>query len=243
VRVVLIFRRRAGVLAQRGRPLYRATVTGRTSGSASHVAGLPVAGVVQQRRESNVRQQSGRVLGTVVVPPDRQRCVVVVVIAAPQYHRHRGRVHAVQSERRAIATPQSPAASPFVVRVAAPEPIVRRRRSARLETAGTEQGRARLSAVSHRKLPPVIRRTFPLYLLRSPPKIARFVRFLADIRRHHEPVPFQLHGRERADKPGRIGRGNGLRLEGLLERVYVRAAQRSQRQVRSLSLSFCVWVT
>lgn len=53
----------------------------------------------------------------------------------------------------------------------------------------------------------------------------------ADFGRHHESVSLQLHGREHTDKSGRTRRGNGPRLERILERVHVRITQRSQRQV------------
>lgn len=136
-------RRRAGVHAKGGGPLHGAAAAGRTPRGAVHAAGLPVARLVQERREPNVRQQPGRVPGAVAVPPGRP------VVA-------RGRVvDAAEPGRRRRSR-----APPVVVRVAAPQPppVGVGRRSAGLEATEPEQGGPRLLVVPHQELSPIVRR-------------------------------------------------------------------------------------
>lgn len=70
--------RRSGVLTKGSGPLYGAAVARRTPRSPVRAAGLPVQGVVQEQREPDVRQQPGRVPGTVAVPPRQHQRLVVV---------------------------------------------------------------------------------------------------------------------------------------------------------------------
>jgi len=106
---VICLNRRSGVLTKGSGPLHGAAVTRRTPRSPVRPARLPLPGVVQEQRESDVRQQPGRLSGPVTVPP-RQRQRLVVVASARWIRR---RVDAVQPGH---------VAQPFVVRVATPEP-------------------------------------------------------------------------------------------------------------------------
>lgn len=140
--------RRTGVPAKRGGALHRAAAAGRAPRGAVRPAGLPVPRVVPVPREPNVGQQPGRVLRAVPVPPGTPQrvCAVYARIRRQRFRR----VGAVEPRYRGggASAPEPP--SP---------PVVHRRRPARLQAAGTEQGGPRLSAVPDQAVHSVVSRT------------------------------------------------------------------------------------